>query len=49
MQLSQNKKTLSQFFLHLGNLESILNNLKKKMTLIADVFLKVCTLKKVAR
>ena len=39
MQLSQKPKIFSQFFfLDFLSLDSILNLLKKKMTLIADVF-----------
>ena len=42
MQLSRKEKTFSEFlsvFLHFSNLESVLNILKKKKALIADVFL----------
>ena len=41
MQLSQKRKIFSQFFFffQFQNLDSILNILKKKMTLIADIFL----------
>ena len=47
MILSQNQKIFSQFFFFLIflNLDSILNIFKKKMTLIADVFLSLRTLK----
>ena len=37
------------FFLHLLNLGSILNRFKKKMTLIAYVFVNLGTLKNVVR
>ena len=37
------------FFLHFLNLDSILNIFKKKMTLIADVFLNLRTPKNVVR
>ena len=37
------------FFLHFRNLDPVLNIFKKKMTLIADVFLNVRTQKKVVR
>ena len=46
MQLSQKQNTLSQFFLQLENLDAILENFKKEMTLIADVFLNLQTPKK---
>ena len=50
MQLSQKRKTFSpSFFLHFRNLDSISNILKKKMTLIADVFLNLRTAKNVVR
>ena len=42
-------KNIFSFFLHFLNLESILNILKKKMTLIADVFLNLRTLKNAVR
>ena len=50
MQLSQKRKTFSpSFFLHFRNLDSISNISKKKMTLIADVFLNLRTAKNVVR
>ena len=49
MQLSQKQKRLPQFFLALGNQDLILNNCKKKMTLIADVFLNLHTPKTMVR
>ena len=49
MQLSQKGKTFSEFFLDFLNLDLILNNSKKKMTLIADVFLNLPTPKNVVR
>ena len=53
MQLSQNLKTFAEFFFffffHFPNLYSILNILKKKMTLIADVFLNLRALNNVVR
>ena len=53
MQLSQNLKTFTEFFFffffHFPNLYSILNILKKKMTLIADVFLNLRALNNVVR
>ena len=49
MQLSQKRKILSNFFLHFLNYHSILNIFKKKMTLIADVFLNLQTPKNVVR
>ena len=54
MQSSQKQKIFSQlffffFFLNFLNLDSILNILKKKMTLVADIFLKLRTPKDVVR
>ena len=50
MQLSQKRKIFSKLFLfHFPNLDSIFNIFEKKMTLKADVFLKLRTLKKVVR
>ena len=49
MELSGKQKTFSRFFLHLAKLDSILKNFKKKMTLIADVFLNLGILKTVVR
>ena len=43
------KKIFLIFFLHFRNLDSILNIFKKKMTLIADVFLNLRTPKDVVR
>ena len=45
----RNEKYFVNFFLHFLNLESILNILKKKMSLIADVFLNLQTPKYVVR
>ena len=39
MHLSEKRKIFSEFFLHYVNLESILNIVIKKMTLIPDIFL----------
>ena len=47
MQLSQKPKKFLYFFLHFMNLHSILNIFKKMVTLIADIFLKLRTLKDV--
>ena len=45
-----NKKSFSEYlFLHFRNLDLILIIFKKKMTLIADVFLKLRTPKNVVR
>ena len=54
MQLSQKRKKLSPFFfffffLNFLNLDSILNISKKKITVIANVFLNFRTPKKVVR
>ena len=49
MQLSKKPKIFSNFFLHIRNLDSILNILEKKMTLIAKVFLNLRTPKNVLR
>ena len=50
MQLSQKRKISSDFFfLDFLNLDSILKIFKKKMTLIADVFLNLRTPKDVLR
>ena len=52
MQLSQKQKTFFRFFfffLVFQNLGSILNVFKKKMTLIADVFLNLWSPKNVVR
>ena len=45
----RNEKCFVNFFLHFVNLLSILNILKKKMTLIADTFLNLRTLKYIVR
>ena len=50
MQLPRKEKTFFEFFfffLHYVNLYSILNIFQKKMTVIADVFLNLLTLKDV--
>ena len=49
MHLSQKRKIFINFFFHFRNLESLFNILKKKMTLIAHVFLKLRTQKNVVR
>ena len=49
MQLSQKRKIFSHFYLYVLNLDSISNIFKKKMTLIADVFLNLQTPKNVVR
>ena len=49
MQLSQKPKTFSEFLFHILNLASILNILEKKMTLIANLYLNLRTLKYVDR
>ena len=50
MQLSQKKSDFRFFFfVQLGNLDSILKKLKKKMTLTADLFLNLRTPKTVVR
>ena len=49
MQLSQKNKTFSDSFLHFAKWDSILNNVKKKMILIADVFLNLWTPKIMVR
>ena len=43
------KATFAFFFVQLGNLDSILKKLKKKMTLTADLFLNLRTPKTVVR
>ena len=48
-QLSQKRKIFFNFFSHFVKLDSILNILEKKMTLMADVFLNLWTPKKVVR
>ena len=45
----RNEKYFLDFFLHFLSLDSTLNSSKKKMTLIADVFLHLRTPKKVVR
>ena len=50
MQLSQKQKIICQFFfLYFVNLDSILNIFEKRMTIIADVFLNLRTLKDAVR
>ena len=49
MQLSEKRKTFSEFLFHLWNLHEILNNLKKKIMVIANVFLKLQTVKNFVR
>ena len=49
MQLFQKRKIFSRFFLNFLNLDSILNIFKNKMTLIADIFSNLPTLKNVIR
>ena len=50
MHLSEKRKIFCHFFFfQFGNLESILNIFKRKMTLIADVFLSLRTQKNVVR
>ena len=50
MQLSEKKKNVFlKFFLHFGNLDSILNTFKKRIILIADVFLNLRTPKNLVR
>ena len=45
----RNKKYLQVFFFNFLNLDSVLSNFKKKMSLIADVFSKLPSLKNVIR
>ena len=49
MQLSKKRKILSRFSFAFPKLDSILNFFRKKMTLIADVFLDFWTMKNVVR
>ena len=49
MQLSQKQKIISEFLLHVLNLDSILNIFQKNITLIADVFLRLPTPNDVVR
>ena len=49
MQLSQKQQTFSNFSLHFWNLDQILQILKKKMTLVANVFSKLRTSKNPVR
>ena len=49
MQLSNKKNLLLNFFVHSLNVDQILNILKKKMTFISYVFLKLRTVKDVVR
>ena len=48
-QLSSNKKLFLNFFLRFQNLHEILNICKKKMSFIADLFVKLRTPKNVVR
>ena len=43
MQLSEKPKTFSEFLLHFWNLHYILNILKKRMNLVAQVFVNLLT------
>ena len=45
MQLCEKQKTFSQFLLHFWNLHQILNILKEKIIVIANVFPKLHTVK----
>ena len=45
MQLSENEKLFVNFLLHFWNLHQILNILKEKMFVIANVFRKLSTVK----
>ena len=45
MQLSEKRKTFSQFLFHLSMLREILNILKEKMIVIANMFPKLQTVK----
>ena len=45
MQVSEQRKTLSNFLFHFWNLDHILNILKKKMMVIVNVFPKLQTVK----
>ena len=45
----RNKNIFPIFFFHFQNIDSILNILKKKMTLIGDIFLNLGSLKKVVK
>ena len=47
--ISEKKRLSLFFFVQLGNLDSILKKLKKKMTLTADLFLNLRTPKTVVR
>ena len=49
MQLCHKRKKICDFFLHFLNFDSILNILKKKMTLRGDVFFNLRTPKNVVR
>ena len=49
MQLSQKQKLFLNFLLHLWNLYGVLNILKEKMVVIANVFPKLETVKNLAR
>ena len=49
MQLSEKRKTFSEFFLHFWNLDQILKILKRSMILIVNVFPKLQTVKILVR
>ena len=49
MQLSQQQKTFSEFFFFFLNIYEYLNIFEKRMSIIADVFLKLRAAKKVGR
>ena len=49
MQISQKRKTFSEFFWHFVNLDSILNIFKKKMILIANISWNLRTHKNLVR
>ena len=49
MKLSKKRKILSEIFFHFLNFVSISNISKRKITVIADIFLKLPTPKKVVR
>ena len=49
MQLSESRKTFSNFLFHFWNLHQILNILKKRMIVIANIFAKLETVKNLFR
>ena len=49
IQLSEKRRTLSKFLLHFWNLNQILNILKEKMIVIANVFRKIIRVKNLVR